>query len=408
MNEEKQAKPPAILPMLLLCVLGALAIFSSTMSKSPVLPYFAESLGAGPEQMGFIAAASTVPGIIVSAPAGIVVDRRGPRLMLWVAAALFAFTPLLYLFVALPAHLILVRFVHGFATAILGPVALAIVAGWYEARRAERMALYSSSTRVGRMLAPTLGGFLLAFPVFSTFGATVYQGVYLGCALLGLAALGITVVLPVTGKKRPEQPANPARQPVRDMLRPVLKRVVLLVCLAEAATFVLFGAWEFFTPLFWTDVVGIPEPLTGPLLTLFTATVLVASPGLGALSDRWGRRGFITGGLTALCLLMIIQGFLLNPLIQAGLVMLIGLAMAATVTSSAPLITEVVEAQVKGTALGLLGTIMDVGQALGPICVGLLLAIGGGYTFAFLVVCGVLLLIPLLLLIGLDPTPSQS
>ncbi|MFX1474234.1 MAG: MFS transporter, partial [Promethearchaeota archaeon] len=171
---------------------------------------------------------------------------------------------------------------------------------------------------------------------------------------------------------------------------------------------VLFGAWEFFTPLFWTDVVGIPEPLTGPLLTLFTATVLVASPGLGALSDRWGRRGFITGGLTALCLLMIIQGFLLNPLIQAGLVMLIGLAMAATVTSSAPLITEVVEAQVKGTALGLLGTIMDVGQALGPICVGLLLAIGGGYTFAFLVVCGVLLLIPLLLLIGLDPTPSQS
>jgi len=45
---------------------GALAIFSSTISKSPILPIFAHSLGANGAQIGWIASASTIPGILVS------------------------------------------------------------------------------------------------------------------------------------------------------------------------------------------------------------------------------------------------------------------------------------------------------------------------------------------------------
>jgi len=152
--------------MLLLCLLGALAIFSTTMAKSPVLPYFASSIGATDQELGLIGAASPATGILISAPVGVLMDRKGPKPLLWAAALFFALVPFLYFFVTIPIHLVIARFLHGVATAILGPVALAIVAGWYGSRRGERMALYSSSTRLGRMVAPLVGGFLLAFPVF--------------------------------------------------------------------------------------------------------------------------------------------------------------------------------------------------------------------------------------------------
>jgi len=55
---------------------GALAIFSSTISKS-LLSLFSESLGATSAQIGLIASASTIPGILISYIAGDLADRVG-------------------------------------------------------------------------------------------------------------------------------------------------------------------------------------------------------------------------------------------------------------------------------------------------------------------------------------------
>src|SRR3989304_1052587 len=60
-----------ISPFILLCLMGGLAIFSSTMAKNPALPLFIRSMGVPLSTVGFIAAASTVVGIIVSLPASI-------------------------------------------------------------------------------------------------------------------------------------------------------------------------------------------------------------------------------------------------------------------------------------------------------------------------------------------------
>jgi DHA1 family multidrug resistance protein-like MFS transporter len=115
-------------PFVLLCASGMLAIFSSTMSKNPVLPLFARDLGASPADIGFIAAASTVIGIVASIPAGALSDIYGRRRVILGATVIFASAPLLYLLVSAPWHLVAVRLYHGFATAVFGPVAMALVA----------------------------------------------------------------------------------------------------------------------------------------------------------------------------------------------------------------------------------------------------------------------------------------
>ena len=63
----------------LIALIGGLAIFSSTLSKTPVLPLFALSLNATPAEIGWIVMASTIPGILISYPAGALSCATWPR-----------------------------------------------------------------------------------------------------------------------------------------------------------------------------------------------------------------------------------------------------------------------------------------------------------------------------------------
>ena len=92
-----------------------------------MLPLFALYLGAGPEAIGFVVGISTVTGIFFKLPAGAVSDLIGRKKTLLAGLVVFAVIPFTYLLVSNYQLLILIRFLHGFATAIYGPVAMAVV-----------------------------------------------------------------------------------------------------------------------------------------------------------------------------------------------------------------------------------------------------------------------------------------
>ena len=165
------------------------------MSKSPVLKPFSLSLGTPTDWTGFVAAASTIPGILVSLPAASLSDIYGRKKFLLMAGFVFASAPFLYLFITVWWQLILVRFYHGFATAIFVPVAEASIAELFPTKRGERISLFSSATYVGRVVAPTLGGYIL----FIT--ADNFHVLYLSVAVAGVTAL--IVALPfLAGRKQ--------------------------------------------------------------------------------------------------------------------------------------------------------------------------------------------------------------
>ncbi|MEI6841559.1 MAG: MFS transporter [Methanomicrobiales archaeon] len=97
------------------------------MSKSPVLPIFAQALGSGNAISGMIFAVSLFAGILFSFPVGVLSDKFGRRRLLIVSGAVFVMGPLLYLFISDPLVLIPVRLFHGFGTVIPGPVAAALL-----------------------------------------------------------------------------------------------------------------------------------------------------------------------------------------------------------------------------------------------------------------------------------------
>src|SRR5215469_12048667 len=133
------------------------------MARSPVLPSFAADLGALPEFIGVIVAASTLTGVLFKLPSGALSDVLGRKRMMVLGALFFAAPPFLYPFVADPWSLLTLRFVHGFATAIFSPVAAAYVAGLGEAGRGGGRGWFSSANDIGATGGPFIGGFVLYF-----------------------------------------------------------------------------------------------------------------------------------------------------------------------------------------------------------------------------------------------------
>jgi DHA1 family multidrug resistance protein-like MFS transporter len=82
-------------------------------------------------------------------------------------SVVFATAPFLYIFISAWWQLILVRFYHGFATAIFIPVARATIAEYFPSKRGERISTFTSATIAGRGIAPFLGGFILAITVWN-------------------------------------------------------------------------------------------------------------------------------------------------------------------------------------------------------------------------------------------------
>jgi len=364
--------------------MGGLAIFSSTMAKTPVLPLFIRSLGVPMGTVGFIAAASTVVGIVVSLPAGILSDIIGRRRVILIAAIVFASAPFLYLLVTQPWHLVLVRIYHGFATAILGPVAMAAVADTFDSGRGEKMGWYSSATMVGRFLAPVVGGALI-------FGNN-FHWVYLVTGIIGTLSLIAALKLPrpVTARVSARELVRKGRGEIkRDIIAMLTHRGILATSVVEAVQYFAFGCLEVFLPIYLDEQAGLTRLSIGLLFTIQLLVAALAQPWMGRLSDRYGRVPTIVIGLLFGAVSITLITWSNNYLIMAILIGLFGLGLATVTVSSAALVADLAKDSSYGGALGILSTVMDIGHSTGPMAGGLLIA-AYNYKTTFGVIGGIL------------------
>ena len=369
----------------LIALIGGLAIFSSTLSKTPVLPLFAASLNATPAEIGWIVMASTLPGVLISYPAGALSDHLGKRRVLLASLIVFATAPFLYLVIETAWQLMAVRFYHGFATAIFGTVATAAIAGRYSADRAARLSTYSSVTIVGRSIAPFLGGTLISL---ASFGA-----VYIACAIAGVLALGAGLLL----KDRNPKPAAKLELPhFWSSLRTVLRdRGIMLVSTVEAAQYLVFGAIEAFLALYASSL-GIPAWQIGIILGVQLLSIVLAKPLMGRVSDRVGRRRVILPGLLIGAASVVLLPVFPNVVGLSVLSLAFGLGFATVTSSTAALVADLTKDGRFGSSMGVLRTVMDVGQSIGPVLTGFMVGVAG-YASAFTLLATILVAAALML-----------
>jgi len=364
-----------------ICIMGMLAILSSTMSKNPVLKPFASSLGTPAEWSGVVGAASTIPGILVSLPAASLSDVFGRKKFLFVAGFVFASAPFLYIFIVEWWQLIIVRFYHGFATAIFVPVAEASIAEAFPKKRGERIALFSSSTYVGRGIAPILGATIL------TVTNSNFHILYLAVGVFGLTAL-ITALPFLFKSGEPTDVQGGKRKDVIPKMfqgwrTTIRNRAVLTVCLVQACQYYVYGAFEFYVSGYLKEFIGFDWLSTAVITASLIAVPIFAKPYMGRMSDKIGRRipiviGCIISGLPLLAIPFFHEFAILLLLSVAY-----GMGFAAVTAATPALISELTPKEFVGTAMGFLDMIMDVGQTIGPIISGLIFATSLQYTGIF-------------------------
>ncbi len=359
-------------PFTLLCTTGLFAIFSSTISKSPVLPLFAAHLGAGPSGVGMVASVSAFTGIIASIPAGILSDKLGRRRLLIFSAIVFSTAPFLYLMVTNIWQLAAIRFYHGFATAIFVPVAMALVADLYHKERGERIGWFSTSTLAGRFAAPAIGGGIIGVMVFNP--GLSYKVVYIVCGAAGITALIIALKIPDTGEGKKGE--RNWKETFRIFRQVISSKGILMTSSVEAAILFAYGTFETFLPLYSIKA-GLNAYEVGIFISAQIITLALTKPFMGRFSDSHGRKPQITAGaLTGAACIWGIQFFSsFIPLLALSI--LFGLSLSIVTSATSALIADLSRREAHGSAMGILGSIMDIGHTAGPIVSGIIAALYG-------------------------------
>ena len=396
-----------------LCAAGFVAYCSYSICRAPLLPLFARELGAGPSLIGFVMGASTLTGVFLKLPAGALSDLFGRRRLLVAGALVFATLPFTYLAVSTLAWLIALRFVHGSATAIFGPVASASLSDIAPAeRRGGWLSTYSTAQGTGQAIGPILAGYAIAAGRFD-----------LAFAASGLIGLGAPLIVS-TWPGSPKREANPRREggpgvPVGTPTRPswqafkqgvsevVSDRLVLITSAAHAAQFVLNGMLNAFLPLYGREVLNLSGSELGWLFGLQTVTTLMVRPVIGVLSDRVGRRTVIVTGLTICSLAVFSLSAAGNLTTVVAVVLTYAAGVAITTAATSAYITDITRRARYGAAHGVFGTIYDIGDALGPIAAGALVA-GLGYSRMFQVMSAVAITMAVVFAVATARHPSRA
>jgi MFS family permease len=151
----------------------------------------------------------------------------------------------------------------------------------------------------------------------------------------------------------------------------------------EAAQYYVFGAVEFFFIGYLIEVAKF-DPFSFSVISGAQLVMIpLVKPFMGKLSDKIGRRTPIVAGtlISAAALVAIPFTTLFAFLLLVSIFYGIGFSL---VTSSTPaLVSELSEQNLVGTSMGFLSMIMDVGQTLGPIITGFILAASLSYSFSF-------------------------
>src|SRR5712691_952978 len=346
------------------------------MARSPVLPTFAADLGASPELIGVIVAASTVTGVFFKLPAGALSDVLGRKRMMVLGALFFAAPPFLYPFVHDAWSLLALRFVHGFATAIFSPVASAYVASLAETGRGARLGWFSSANDIGATGGPLIGGFVLYF-------TASYSLTYLLVGALGVLTLLFVLLLPDVDRPAREGKAFPARAAdFRQGVAEVFRTPPIFVAAGiEAVMYLGYGAFIGFLPIY-AKTIGLNDAEIATVFGAQLALAMVAKPITGRVSDRVGRIPVIAIGLL-LCAAALPLIFRSESLTAFVLVApLLGLGVGAVTPVTNALIAVLASARHLGAAMGVFGTIWDIGEAAGPMIAGFLIG-GLGYAATF-------------------------
>ncbi len=347
---------------------------SMYMSGKFVLPFFASNLGANSILIGTISSISAITGMILKPIIGVIGDIANKTKLLLFACIIFAFTPILYLFISEPFHLISIRLFHGLATAIFGPITLAVIASIYIDKRATYLGWFGTARSMGYVLGPVIGGGLLIF--FKS------EYIFLITGLISLLSF-VPMLFLLLNKSKTENSQQQSFEKFKinlfqnlstDISKLILTPQLWIVIIIEWCFYSVFYAMKIFIPLYLVNS-GYNTFFAGSFITVIELIHILLRPAGGIVGDKSGYYPSIIFGLLILGLSMFFVSLSFDKTILIIPALLIGISQALVLPSSMALAANTVNKDRISTTMGLIGSFRNGGKIFGPILIGYLINI---------------------------------
>lgn len=276
---------------------------------SPLLPRFAEDMGASGTWLGLIFSGYAFSQVPLMPVVGRLADRFGKKLFLLTGLLMYVAAAAGYLWAPGYRELFGFRLVSGVGAAMVVPTAYAYVGDLTPPGREGRyMGVFNIAMVAGYGLGPTLGGLIYdgfgmqaAFTSMCVMSGAGFLVVLLFLPPSGPAALGGGAADPQAGES-PIGLSALARDPTMQAL------IVYM-----GAWGLAYGAVSTFLPVFLTEVRGATLAQVGIVLSVRSVLNGTLNYPYGRLADRVSRPVLVTIGLAAMaagvCLIPRVGGF---------------------------------------------------------------------------------------------------
>jgi len=346
-----------------------LAVFVTTTGMglvAPLLPVYAHELGAGSFQIGLIFGAFSLSRSVFVPYFGRLSDRKGKKPLMTTGLFFYFFLSLPYVAAKNVEALILLRLAHGFASAMILPVAQAYVGMMIPSQKEGRiMGFFNLSLYGGLSFGPLLGGV-----VRDWFNIQIS---FFSMAALTLIAFFLCLLLLPTETKQDREYARGEEQriPYLELIKsaPVVSLFIFRVCFT-----ICIGIIWAFLPLLASTKLGLSSSAIGVVVMINVLVAGLLQAPMGMLADRFSKKLLVTAGgvLGIFSVLYINAASSFGELVLAN--GLLGLAGGTAIPSIMALgVIEGRRTEAMGGMMGFLALAHSVGMLVGPLLAGVLI-----------------------------------
>lgn len=353
----------SFLILLLISLSGFIASFSAHMISSN-LGIILETLGATAFQIGLAVGAVAIAEIIFKTPFGLWADRTGKVKIMVFGLVIFSIASFSYFFINDPALISIVRFLQGIGIAAYSPASIALVADLFRKAKGSAIGTYNTIKGIGYALGPVVGGVIigLGFGLSSLF---VIAGV------LGVIIAVLSYVFLINKEQKIDsKKVVSARKAIKQSFG---FKFFMGYFIGMSAMFIFYEVISFLG-VYARDY-NINEIEVGFIISVQSIFYIIFLTLAGRFHDKIGARVLVFVGsiLCAAAILLIVFIPSFYSFIIAGI--LSGIGVGSLWVSSNAFLAEISPRNILGTVMGIDGTFKEVGDAGGPIIIGLLAGI---------------------------------
>ncbi len=351
-----------------------LTVFASMLGVAivgPLMPIYSQSLGATGIWLGIIFAMFPIARAIFMPIIGKQSDKKGRKRYIWIGLLSYFIMSLGYVWSQTVYELTIVRFLHGIASAMVLPIAMAYAAEIApKGKEGQHMGTFNMSLLLGLAIGPLIGGILTdTFSIAAPF------------YMMGFLAIISMVMVLIS---LPDDKTSLKKEYRNISFKKMLKdNNVRGICAFRAVNAFGTGAVFVFLPVF---AISSQMSLSqiGFLLSLFYLLMTILQRPSGKLADRFDKAGIIlvgsVGASIAIIMLPKFHNFL-GLLVVSVVMALFG---SLSLPAATAFVAELGRVHGMGSTMGIFNVAMSIGFATGPLVSGVLMdLLGLSYVFYF-------------------------